>query len=405
MNVGFNFVVAAGRNSGAKEYLVNLLRELIAAEGPERYTVYFAREEQERVIQAVAGASPNVRCIRTPIPMFPTAERVVRGEFYWRRQLQSDRIDVFHHTYFPLPRGVERVSRVVLTLYDLIQRGMPEAYTAPRRWFTNLVQPSALRRAHRIAVISEHVRDEVAAFHPEIELRKLRVIPCAAGSEYLVRGRRDPEPGLTALVRERYRLPPRYILGVGHLEPRKNWPRLIQAYARLYREHGADVPGLVIVGGENWKFAPIYEAAEREGIRDRISFTGFVLEEHMSEVYANASVFVYPSLYEGFGIPVLEAMACGVPVLTSNVTALPEVAGGAACLVDPYSVDAIHAGLRRVLTDEAFREDLATRGFANVERYRWTRSGEALRDVYRELVPVPRLGSSALSERTTGDTT
>lgn len=382
--------MAAGRTSGAKEYLGNLLRELIALDGPETYTVYVAREEEESVVRALEGSSPRVRCVRTPIPMFPTALRVLRGEIYWRRQLERDGIDVFHHTYFPLPSGVEKVARVVLTLYDLVQRGMPEAYTTGRRWFTNLVQPSALRRADVTAVISQAVRDDVAKYHPALDVGGIDVVPCAVAEKYLLRGRQAPDPELAGAVRERYGLPDRYILGVGHLEPRKNWPRLIQAYSRLRGRHGSAAPGLVIAGGENWKFGPIYEAAESAGVRGHISFTGYVSPEHIAEVYANAAVFAYPSLYEGFGIPVLEAMACGVPVLTSNVTSLPEVSGGAACLVDPYSVESIADGLARTLFDEEYRQGLVERGYANVCRYRWEDSAVTLREIYRSLAAVPQ---------------
>lgn len=389
MNVGFNFVVAAGRNSGAKEYLVNLLRELIALDGPELYTVYFAREEAQSVIDGVAASSDRVRCVRTPIPMFPTWVRVLRGERYWARQLERDGIDVFHQTYFPLPRGVEHVARVVLTLHDLIQRGMPSAYTAPRRWFTNLVQPAALRRAHRIVVGAEHVREDVARFHPEIDLAKVEVIPDAVSEPYLDQARRSRGSELSAELRRRYNLPERFILGVGHLEPRKNWPRLIRAYARVRRELGAAAPGLAIVGAENWKFRSVYDIAGAPELREHVSFTGYVDPEHMAEVYAAATAFVYPSLYEGFGIPVLEAMACGIPVLTSNSTSLPEISGGAACLVDPYDVESIASGLRRILTDPPYRADLVERGFANVSRFSWKESARQLRETYHDLAGIP----------------
>ena len=386
MNIGFNLVVAAGPNSGAREVLRNLTDALIAAGGPERYTLYFAREESEETIARYASMSERVRAVRTPIPMFPTPVRVLKGQFYWKRQLARDGVDVFHHTYFPLPVGVEKVCRTVLTLHDLIQRGMPEAYPTARRWFTNLTQPPALRRADRVVVISDAVREDVRRFHPELDLDRVVVVPNAVGEAYLRRGSAGADPYAAERARRRYGLPERYLLGVGHLEPRKNWDRLIQAYAMLQDRHPGRVPPLVVVGAETWNFRGIYRAREQERLRDSVIFTGFVEEEDLPEVYANAQAFAYPSLYEGFGIPVLEAMACGVPVLTSNTTALPEVAGDAALLVDPYDVEAIAAGLLRLVTDEALRTDLVERGRRNVARYGWDRSAEALRNVYRSLV-------------------
>lgn len=396
MNVGLNLVVAAGRNSGAKEVLKNLARALIRAGGPERYTLYFAREEKDETLTEYERLSDRVRAVRTPIPMFPTSVRVLRGQVYWRRQLARDGVDVFHHTYFPLPAGVERVSKTVVTLHDLIQRGMPEAYTRGRRWFTNLTQPQALRRADSVAVISEAVREDVRRFHPEIGLGKVDVVPNAVGESYLRRGAQEPNPETVRRVRARYGLPERYVLGVGHLEPRKNWPRLIRAYGRIRREHPGRVPPLVVVGSENWNFASVYAAADAEALRDSVVFTGFVQEDDLPEVYANALAFAYPSLYEGFGIPVLEAMAVGVPVLTSNTTSLPEVSGGAALLVDPKEVDAIANGLLRLLTDDELRGTLVRRGYLNVGRYGWDRSAEGMRAIYRRLAgesaPEPSAG-------------
>lgn len=391
MNVGINLVVAAGRNSGAREVLLNLVRALICADGPEHYVLYFAHEEPEATLVAHERLSPRVRAVRTTVPMFPTWRRVLRGHSYWRRQLVRDRIDVFHHTYFPLPAGVERVSRTVLTLHDLIQRGMPEAYTAPRRWFTNLTQPPALRRANAIVVVSEAVREDLRRFHPELDPAKVHVVPNAVGEAYLARGAGAPTPAARARVRDRYGLPAEYLLGVGHLEPRKNWARLIRAYAALRRRRGPDVPPMVVVGGANWKFDDIYEAAETGEARESVIFTGFVQEEDLPEVYAGARAFAYPSLYEGFGIPVLEAMACGVPVLTSNVTALPEIAGDAALLVDPYDVDAMADGLERLVSDPDLRPRLVERGFKNVARYAWNASAELQRQVYR-LLESPMVG-------------
>ena len=385
MNIGFNLVVAGEKTTGAREYLHNLLRELLLLEGPERYTVYLRRDESPEVEERLRSFRPGTRFVRTPLPMTPTPVRVLRGELYWRRQVREDALDVFHHTYFPLPRGVERECAVVLSLHDLIQRGMPEAFTTGRRLFTNFVQPGTFRRADRIAVISGAVVEDLGRFHPEVDRGKVDVVPCAVDEVYLERGEGDGDPTLEAEVRRRYELPERYILGVGHLETRKNWARLIRAYAGVREAVGEAAPKLVIVGVENWDFQPIYEAAEETGVRPHISFTGYVEREHLPEVYAQAMIFAYPSLYEGFGIPVLEAMASGVPVLTSTVTSLPEVSGGAACLVDPYSEEAIRDGLLRLVRDDGYRAELVARGRENVRRYSWHDSAKRMRDVYRSV--------------------
>ena len=395
LRIGFNYVVAGERNTGAKEYLTNLITELVRLGGPERYTIYFRSDESAETIERFRRLGEDVNCVRTPIPMFPTPVRVAWGELYWRSQVRRDRLHVFHHTYFPVPRGVERECAVVLTLHDLIQRGMPEAFRTGRRLFTNFVQPGAFRKASRIVVVSNHVVDDMARFHPEIPRGKIHVVPCAVDPVYLEVAGRELDARAESIVRERYGLPDRYILGVGHLEPRKNWGRLIEAYARVRDRVGGAAPNLVIVGVENFNLDGIYGARGIDRVRDHVSFTGYVEPEHLPAIYRLAMLFAYPSLYEGFGIPVLEAMAAGVPVLTSNVTSLPEVAGDAACLVDPYSVDSIEDGLVRLLSDEAYRSTLIKRGHRNVERYSWRESARELRQVYRSAAAENRNESAA----------
>jgi len=190
-------------------------------------------------------------------------------------------------------------------------------------------------------------------------------------------------------VRRRYGLPERYFLYVGTLQPRKNLQRLIQAHRRL-RESDADAPSLVLAGQTGWLADPIMREA-RQGISaDSVILTGYVDRADLASLLSASVAFVYPSLYEGFGMPVLEAMSCGTPVLTSNVSSLPEVAGDSAMLVDPGNVDSICEGLRQLANDSALREDLRRRGLERVCEFSWDRAARETLAVLREAVDAAR---------------
>jgi glycosyltransferase involved in cell wall biosynthesis len=181
-------------------------------------------------------------------------------------------------------------------------------------------------------------------------------------------------------VARRYGIDVPYVLSVGSLEPGKNRARLIRAMSML---RDAGVPHrLVVIGQKAWKFEEEFALVHRLGMRDRVQYLGYVRDEDLPALYSAATVFAFPSLHEGFGLPVIEAMACGVPVLTSNVSATAEVAGDAAVLIDPLSVDAIRDGIRRLLEDADLRADLATRGRARAAQFSWRRAADETHALY-----------------------
>ena len=187
-------------------------------------------------------------------------------------------------------------------------------------------------------------------------------------------------PALDA-VRCQHRLPDRFILHVGTLEPRKNLVRLVEAFGQL-RRHDLGFYGLVLVGKRGWRDAAIFAAIERLGLGDAVRVLGYIPEETLVSLYNLADALVFPSLYEGFGFPLLEAMACGTPVVTSPQGALREIAGDAARFVEPTEVESIAAGLREVLADPAKREELRSKGLAHVPRFRWSNTAETTRRLY-----------------------
>jgi glycosyltransferase involved in cell wall biosynthesis len=388
MRVGINEVLLLDRSSGARQREFNLLPTLLRAirESGDEATIYVSAELADSHVQTLIGSDAGARVIRTPVPALPTPARIARGAAYFRRRTREDSLDVFHTNYFPPPPI--RVP-TVLSVNDLRFLHFPETYTAARLAFLRTIVPYSLRRAERIAAISSDTKNDIVSYFGVPE-HKVDVVPVPANESF----HRVEAPELLREVRAKLSLPQSYILFVGHLEPRKNLRRLVTAYKILHRQI-PDVPPLVILGKESFGFAPILEDARRSGLSHKIHFTGFVSEEDLAAAYTMASMLAFPSLHEGFGVPVLEAMACGVPVLTSNTSALPEVAGEAAMLVDPLDVDSIAQGMATLLREQALCATLVERGMRRVQEYSAERSARLMLDTYERALYTSRARSAA----------
>jgi glycosyltransferase involved in cell wall biosynthesis len=283
---------------------------------------------------------------------------------------------LFHateHLLLPL-----RGTPTVLTVHDLIFRRYPAHHKRLNRWYLNATMPLFCRRAgHIIAVSEQSKRDLIEAYG--VSPDKITVIYEAADLRFC------PQPAETvADVRARYSLPDRYLLFVGTIEPRKNLGRVLAAFERL---HAADLTGaLVIVGKRGWLYDDFFARLEESPAKQAVIFPGFIPDADLPAVYAGAQVLAFPSEFEGFGLPVLEAMACGTPAVCSNTSSLPEVTGDAALLIDPVDVDALTDALRRVLNDPALAANLRSRGLAQAARFSWARAAEETLAVYRRVM-------------------
>jgi glycosyltransferase involved in cell wall biosynthesis len=210
-----------------------------------------------------------------------------------------------------------------------------------------------------------------------------------------------PKDEDVARVRERYQLVHRFVLYVGNIKPHKNLVRLIEAFDELRKEAGQEDLKLLIIGDEISKLPALRRAVHSHKLHKQVRFLGYLPDEMLAILYRLAAVFVFPSLYEGFGLPPLEAMASGTPVVTSNVSSLPEVADDAAVLVDPYDVGSIADGMRRVLTDPALAQDLRRKGLVRAREFSWARSVARTLELYKEVAGERGSGASAPSAPTT----
>jgi glycosyltransferase involved in cell wall biosynthesis len=240
-----------------------------------------------------------------------------------------------------------------------------------------------------VFTVSEASRRDILRFYPWADPERVVVVPNAIDATML----EDPGPEEMDRVKERYQIRGRFVLFAGNIKPHKNLERLIAAFGRVKQRPGHDDLKLFIIGDEVTRYGSLRRSVESAGVRQDVRFFGFVPDRTLAALYRLASVFAFPSLYEGFGLPPLEAMACGTPVVTSRISSLPEVVGDAALLVDPYSVEEIALGLERVLGDEALRAVLVERGRARVRDFSWKRSVKAIHSGYLRALgrPLPAL--------------
>jgi glycosyltransferase involved in cell wall biosynthesis len=274
----------------------------------------------------------------------------------------------------------------VVTVYDLSFMHYPEAFRPWNRWYLRYFTALSARRARRVIAISESTKQDV--------VRMLGVAPERVDVAYCGVDKifRPLTPGQVARFRVDRALPDRFILFLGTLEPRKNVHKLIRAYSRLHTVEPS-IPKLVVAGGKGWYYDQIFAEVESLGLTDQVIFPGYVVHEELPLWYNAAELFVYPSRFEGFGLPVLEAMACGRPVITSDVASLPEVAGDAALLVSPDDETQLAEAMQCALSDQALRQQMIIKGQVRAASFTWARTARHTLRAYSRALRPEHVGS------------
>jgi glycosyltransferase involved in cell wall biosynthesis len=267
-----------------------------------------------------------------------------------------------------------------VTIHDVIPLVLPWAFSPKHRWLLTTTLARVRKQAEMLIVPSTAVAEDVVHYL-HVERERITVIPMGCAPRF----QPSHEPVRVAGIRQRYDLPERYVLFVGTLEPRKNVKTLLQAFAHVIADAPQDGLRLVIAGGEGWGSEDYLATVAALKMDDYVVFTGFVEDDDLPDLYRGALLFVYPSLYEGFGLPVLEAMACGTPVITSNRTSLPEVAGDAALFVDPTQPEMLAAAISSVMYDGELRQALRAKGLARAGAFTWDAVAEHTLALYRAI--------------------
>ena len=370
------------RRAGIHQYIAQVLRHLPQDEGME-YTIF--SQYQPPFMQRPDFAPVASR--------WPTERRIIRilwEQIAWPWQARQRRLDLLHSMAFVTPLLSRRPA--IVTIYDLSFIHFPDRFPRLQRQYLTAMSRRACHHARRIITISESGRQDVHRFFG-VPLERIAVVYPGVDSVY------KPLPaGDVAAFRREKGLPDRFLLHVGTLQPRKNIPVLLEAFARVVKSADAERWGghstrsverdgglhLLLVGGKGWLFDEIFRRVEELGIQKRVHFTGYVPDSELPLWYNAAAAFVFPSVYEGFGMPVVEAMACGTPVIASNASSIPEAAGMAARLFVPQDVEGLAAAITAVIQSPPLQQKMRQQGRRQAASFSWERAGMETAVVYRE---------------------
>lgn len=281
---------------------------------------------------------------------------------------------------YSVPPGVS--GKKVTIIYDMAYKAIPETVREKTRRWLELTVVKSCRRADKIITISEFSKSEIIKYL-HVDDTKIVVMPMGVNTSIYHNNYTEEEKNI---IKEKYKIDGEYILYLGTLEPRKNIERIIEAYCLfIHRIHNEPIPKLVLAGKKGWLYDSIFERVKQLGIEENVIFTGYVLENEGPILMSGAKCFVFPSLYEGFGMPVIEAMSCGTPVITSNTTSLDEISGEAALKVDPLNVTEIAEALEQIIYSQEEYIKYQLLGLEHAKKYTWKKAAEILRSVYREL--------------------
>lgn len=341
-------------------------------------------------LSAVADGNEYLLVRPNPGAEFPTFREIVvpinkdlPGHQYWRaltaipRRMVAEKVDVVvepaHFGPFNLPQNIRRIT----VIHDLTPVLFPEFHAFPSGLVHRLVLPGIFRRADRIIANSAYTRSDIERHYPAA-LGKITVVPPGVASIF--------RPTQNGDVLRKYGIREPYLLTVGTIEPRKNLLAMLRAY-ELFRQNGGPVWQWVVAGKKGWKTSAFFSALSASPYREDVLLTGYTDHTDLPALYSMAQFFVYPSVYEGFGLPVLEAMACGVPVLVAGTSSLPEVGGPAAQYMDPHDIQGFAGKMQQLATDSRLLADLRQRSVEQAARFQWEAAAQTFREVLRGLGP------------------
>src|SRR5499426_1250684 len=373
MRIGIDAHAIGARQGGNETYIANLIKSLAEIDGDNLYTIYLANAgaaAQWRESFTTRYKNFSVRLLPPPTPL-------VRVPVYLTYELFRRPVDVLHVQYTAPPFC--RMP-VVVTIHDLAFERMPETFTRRGSFQLKLTVRRTAKKAARIATVSEYSRQDLLSVY---KLPPENVVVTYNGVESHFTPR-PLTPTETEEIRGRFGIARDFLLAVGSLQPRKNLVRLIRAYAKLRNERADFTPQLVIVGRRLWLTHEIFDEVKRHRWADDVILTGYVADADLPALYRAAKAFVYPSLFEGFGLPPLEAMACGTPVVTSDISSLPEIAGDAALLIDPNDERALANALIEIMNNDRLRAELRVKGIAQAKKFTWRDAAEKTLRLYQE---------------------
>lgn len=379
MKIGLDMrTLMDARYSGVSEYTFNLTSEILKLDNHNEYRLFYNCFGECLNIPEFAGE--NVKVIKYNYPN-KILNYLLFNFFNYPKIDKELGVDLFfmpHINFIGLSGG----AKSLLTVHDLSFLRYPEFFSARKNFWHKMINVKKLiRRFDRVVAVSENTKRDIMELCG-VDGSKIKVIYAGVGEEY---GKNVDEKKLLE-AKIKYNLPDKFILYLGTLEPRKNVDGIIRAYNEMrIRNQKLENVKLVIAGGQGWKSGKIYKEWERSEFKDDIKFLGYADSKDKAYLYNLASVFVYPSFYEGFGFPPLEAMASGAPVIASYAASLPEVTGDAALMVDPYNIGDIARAMEVILTDESLKNKLVARGLERAKKFSWENTAREYLEILNNL--------------------
>ena len=363
--IGIDGHVLGDHSGGNETYYRNLIKNL--SKEVQNKTILFVNSKEDISDIHFQG---KVVCFKTHNAFIRNF--IEMPYLAWRCKLDCLHMQYFIPFIIPCP--------IVVTIHDISFEHFPDIFTKKEMFIQKKLIPYAAKKSRKIFTVSDFSKRDICekyGINPE------KVVVTYNGKSALFQKSEMTETEKDKL-KEQFQLPDEYILYVGNIQPRKNLKRLLQAYVK-YTAESSNAKHLVIVGKKAWMYDSIFEEIKQNHLEGQVHFTGYVEESDLVKLYNQALFFVYPSIFEGFGLPVLEAMSCGTPVITSNITSIPEVAGDACYMVDPFQVDEICRALVLFSDDAALRREFGEKGLKQAEKFDWKITARQTEKVYEEL--------------------
>jgi len=358
---------------GNESYATNLIEALAEIDQANCYTLYVTKRA---AVERFGNRWPNFS-VRTTLPHTP----LIRIPLTLSAELRRNPVDVLHVQFTAPPFSP---CPVVVSIHDLSFEHLPQTFKWRSRKQLRITVRRTARQASQVIALSEHGRNDIVDTY-QVSPERISVIPLSAGDQFRPIRNEDE----LQRVRQTYAIKGEYMLSVGAIQPRKNLSRLVAAYARLrHARPEVKLPKLVLAGKCAWLYDETLRTIEELQLSDSIILTGYVPQSDLPALYSGAICFIYPSYFEGFGLPPLEAMKCGVPVIVGDRTSLPEVVGDAAVLVDPFDVDALAAAIEKVISDSDLRTELGLKGLGRAKLFNWRETARQTLAVYRKAAGV-----------------
>lgn len=370
MKIGINARYIQKQHTGIENYLSNILRNLVSIDTRNEYVLFFGNDKPVPAGYPAGNFSVDLPEFKTDSQL----KRVFWEHFYLPGAISKHRLDVFHEPSFISP--IFKKAKTLTTVYDLAFIYHPECFTSRNILYFKTMLKSSIRHSDYIIAISQNTKNDIIN-HFKIDPDRVKVVYCGVNSIF----KKLSDKSAAAPTLRKFGIIGDFILNVSLISPRKNLINLIRSF-KLLRDRKAINHQLVIAGAKGWLFEDIFRTVSSFGLEKQVIFTEYVTDDELLHLYNNASVFAYPSVYEGFGLPVLEAMACECPVVASNTSSLPEICGEAALLVDPDQIEEIAGAIHKAVSDPVLRNGLITMGKERVQEFSWKKAAEETLNIY-----------------------